>query len=163
VLESVRNRGGLCAHHRRAKGEPIISAPVMVRSRAPDSCSRSARREGSWTSGTYTGLRSGRRMILDSPSTTSVWGGEWRSKQTTCMPAGREPHPVAAPIAPQPTTATRRAAKALLGRDPGDRLTGLHRVATFSSSMVDLSAERRGNLALTLSVCASISVSPSAT
>src|SRR5882762_5753623 len=90
-------------------------------------------------------------MILDSPcDEPSVCGGEWRSKQTTCAPRVASLHPVAAPIAPQPTTATRRAAKALFGRDPGDRLTGLHRVAHFQQQLVDLSAERRWDLGIDL-------------
>src|ERR1700704_7043364 len=90
-------------------------------------------------------------MILDSPcDEPSEWGGEWRSKQTTCAPRVASLHPVAAPIAPQPTTATRRAAKALFGRDPGDRLTGLHRVAHVQQQLVDLSAQRRWNLGVDL-------------
>src|SRR6476646_4396334 len=90
-------------------------------------------------------------MILDSPcDEPSVWGGEWRSKQTTCTPRIASLHPVAAPIAPQPTTATRSAAKVLLGRDPGDRLTWLHRVAHVQQQLVDPSAERRWNLGIDL-------------
>src|SRR5450759_5818143 len=98
-----------------------MSAPVSVNSSAPEAAS-SSRQSGkvSFSRGTYHGpSKYAVRVIRDSPcDEPNAWGGEWRSKQTTWAPRSANLHPVAAPMAPHPITATRCGANTYSGEIP---------------------------------------------
>src|SRR5450759_5910843 len=143
-----------------------MSAPVSVSRRSPAARS-SSRQSGnvSCSNGTYHGpSKYAVRVILDSPcDEPNAWGGEWRSKQTTWTPRAASLQPVAAPIAPQPTTATRRGAKPYSGEILAIAWPGFTGSPTSRRSCSTFPVTGDGISALTLSVCASINVSPSVT
>src|SRR4029077_2668637 len=75
-------------------------------------------------------------------------GGEKRSNATTSAPLLESRHEAAAPMAPQPTTAT--LISRLLGRDFGDRLAHRHLLALFHQKLRDGPGNCRGDLRVDL-------------
>src|ERR1700674_2900775 len=143
-----------------------MSAPVTVSSSAPEAAS-SSRQSGkvSWSKGTYQGpSQYAGRVMRDSPCVEpNAWGGECRSKHTTWTPRAASCHPAAAPMAPHPITATDCGAKSYSGEILAIGWPGVTGSPTLSSSSSTFPVTGDGISALTLSVCASIRVSPSAT
>src|SRR5258706_119376 len=100
--------------------------------------------------------------MRDSPSVEPrSCGGEKRSYATTCAPRLVRRQAAAAPMAPHPTTATFTVAYSVATRAIGCPALTCSPSRTSSSSTVPLTGE--GISALTLSVRASTSVSPSST